>query len=136
MNNRKPTAPKFTPRVGTMLNLAGQVWQITQIKTRGRWQAAFKGTDPSFKPETGTGLNFGEPGVVQLIYQAKRRRFWAKPYHVRGSAGNNGTGQLKQEEDNASRTADKEHEWRNGKRGAIRHGSVHGTERMRQEHPA
>lgn len=84
-----PTVRKFIPKVGQAINLAGQVWKIMEVKTRGRWKAAFKEDGPKFKPEVGMALNFGEPGVLQEIYQAGRRKFWAKPYHVAVRGGQN-----------------------------------------------
>jgi len=95
---RKPEAAKrypdaalkvFRPAVGMQLNLGGQVWKITEVKSRGRWKAAFKGERPRFRPETGVGLNFNEPGTIQEIYRAKKRSFWAKPLRVKGAGGNN-----------------------------------------------
>lgn len=80
---RRPAPPRpqlFKPYLGAVVNLAGQVWRIVHIKSRGRWKAEFSGQDPKFKPEVGMGLDFREPGpILQIIYQAKRRRFWAKP---------------------------------------------------------
>ena len=70
----------FKPEEGMQLNLGGQIWIITETKTRGRWKAAFSGeAPPKFKPEAGMGLDFKEPKRLQEIYQAKKKSFWAKP---------------------------------------------------------
>lgn len=88
--NQIPRDSRFIPKVGHALNLEGQVWKIMEVKSRGRWKAAFKGKQtPKFKPEVGLGLNFGEPGILQEVYSAGRRKFWAKPFFVKGKGGQN-----------------------------------------------
>jgi hypothetical protein len=67
------------------LRLADQVWTVSKVKSRGRWKGTFIGDeDPVFKPITGQGLNFNEPGRLQEIYQSKTKSFWAKPFIIKG----------------------------------------------------
>ena len=85
-----PPIKRFIPIVGMELRLDNQIWTVAEVKTRGRWKASYAGEeDPAFKPETGQGLNFNEPGRIQEIYQAKKRSFWAKPLIIKGRGQRN-----------------------------------------------
>lgn len=84
-----PATRIFIPKLNQRLNFGGQLWRIAEVKSRGRWKAVYEGEDePRFKPETGMALNFQEPGILQEIYQAKGRKFWAKPWHIKPAGKN------------------------------------------------